>query len=303
MDKSKLIDEIISLKKEKKALILAHLYQSDDIQMMADYTGDSLELSRIAKESDEQVIVFCGVRFMAETAKILAPEKKIVFPVLDAKCDMARMVDVNQVNALKNEYPGAAVVCYVNSTSEVKAVSDYCCTSANAVTLVENIEENEIIFVPDKNLGAYVARNVPEKTFHFVRGFCPVHHALSIRDVESMREKYPGIRILAHPECKMEVLDAVDFVGSTSKILAEARNSSDQKLIIATEEGTLYRLKKESPQKEFILLTDELVCRDMKKIGLNHLRDALKNLEPLIEVDEETSQKARLALERMLQYS
>ena len=303
MDTTTMMKEIKRLKEEKDVIIMAHLYQPDEIQEIADYTGDSLGLSRLAKEASESCIMFCGVKFMAETAKILSPNKRVVLPRMDALCFMAAMVDEDEVMEMREKHPGAAVVSYVNSTTEVKAVSDYCCTSANAVNLCRNIPEQEVIFVPDKNLGAYIAQQVPEKNFYFVSGFCPTHHRLSVEDVEVARREYPGVRILAHPECQRQVLDLVDFIGSTSQILDDAKASDEKQLIIATEEGTLYRLKKESPDKEFILLSNELVCENMKRIQLEDLYQAMLTLEPEIQVEEELRKKAAVALERMLQYS
>lgn len=303
MDKATMIKEIKRLKEEKDVIIIAHLYQPDEIQAVADYTGDSLGLSRLAKEAKESVIMFCGVKFMAETAKILSPDKRVVLPRMDALCFMAAMVDEDEIAEMRKKHPGAAVVTYVNSTTEVKAVSDYCCTSANAVNLCRNIPEQEIIFVPDKNLGAYIAQQVPEKNFYFVAGFCPTHHRLTVEHVEQARLDYPGVRILAHPECQRQVLDLVDFIGSTSGILKEAKESDEKQLIIATEEGTLYRLKQESPDKEFILLSNELVCENMKRIQLEDLYQAMLTLEPEIQVDADLREKAAVALERMLQYS
>ncbi|QRN86366.1 quinolinate synthase NadA [Clostridia bacterium] len=303
MDTTTMMNEIRRLKQEKNVIIMAHLYQPDEIQAVADYTGDSLGLSRLAKEAKESVIMFCGVKFMAETAKILSPNKRVVLPRMDALCFMAAMVNEEEIHEMRKKHPGAAVVSYVNSTTEVKAVSDYCCTSANAVNLCRNIPEQEVIFVPDKNLGAYIAQQVPEKSFYFVSGFCPTHHRLSIEDVEQARKDYPGVRILAHPECQRQVLDLVDFIGSTSQILSEAKESDEKRLIIATEEGTLYRLRKESPEKEFILLSNELVCENMKRIKLEDLYQSMLTLEPEITVEEELRAKASVALERMLQFS
>jgi quinolinate synthase len=303
MDKATMIEEIKRLKEEKDVIIMAHLYQPHEIQAVADYTGDSLGLSRLAREAKESCIMFCGVKFMAETAKILSPDKKVVLPRLDGLCFMAAMVDEDEIAEMRKKHPGAAVVTYVNSTTEVKAVSDYCCTSANAVNLCRNIPEQEIIFVPDRNLGAYIAGQVPEKNVYLVSGFCPTHHRLTVEDVEEARKKYPGVRILAHPECQSQVLDLVDYIGSTSGILKEAKESNEKQLIIATEEGTLYRLKKESPDKEFILLSNELVCENMKRIQLEDLYQSMLTLEPEIQVDADLRVKAAVALERMLQYS
>lgn len=303
MEAKEQIRNILERKKQRDVIVLAHLYQPDEIQALADYTGDSLGLSRLAKEATQSIIVFCGVHFMAETAKILSPEKTVVLPVADAGCPMADMVDEEEIERMRAEHPQAAVVCYVNSTAQVKAASHYCCTSANALQLVRNIPEGEIIFVPDQNLGAYIAERVPEKTIHLASGFCPTHHRLQTDDVRRIRQEHPDVRILAHPECKPEVLERVDFIGSTSQILAEAKESDDEELIIATERGTLYRLKEENPQKRFHLLSPDLICPNMKKTTLADLLHALETLETRIEVEDDVADRARVALERMLQYS
>ncbi len=300
MEPRSIAHEIREWKERRGAVILAHLYQEDEIQEIADFTGDSLELSRMARDVTAEVIVFCGVLFMAETAKILSPEKTVLLPEPSAGCPLADMVDPEAVGALKRDHPGAPVVCYVNSSAEVKAASEYCCTSANAVPLVERIPEEAIIFVPDANLGAYVASRVPQKTIITSAGFCPTHHRVSLRDVERARAEWPGVRILAHPECRMEVLEKVDFIGSTSQISREVRDSADQRFVIATEKGILWRLRRENPDKEFALLSTELYCENMKKTTLALLLEALKSGDPGIQVPEETARKAKIALDRML---
>ncbi len=295
--------QIAQLKKEKNAIILAHYYQNDEIQEVADYIGDSLELSKKAANTDADVIVFCGVRFMAETAKTLSPNKTVLLPAEDAGCLMADMILPEDVLAMKAAHPAAAVVCYVNTTTDIKAVSDYCVTSSNAVSVVQNVPENEIIFIPDKNLGKYVAERVPQKTFYFFEGFCPTHHFIQPEEVLAMREKEPDGEIMAHPECQPEVLKLVDFVGSTGQMVKRAKESPNHKIIVCTEKGILYRLQKDSPNKEFILLSPNLVCQNMKKINLNILLDSLKNMQHQIEVDEDMRQRAIVALDRMLAFS
>jgi quinolinate synthase len=302
-DRKELIEQINQLKNEKKAIILAHYYQNDEIQEVADYIGDSLELSKKAANTDADIIVFCGVRFMAETAKSLSPEKVVLLPAEDAGCLMADMIVPEDVLAMKAEHPKAAVVCYVNTTTDIKAVSDYCVTSSNAVKVVQNVPEQEIIFIPDMNLGKYVAERVPEKTFHFFEGFCPTHHFIKPEEVMAMRAKEPDGVIMAHPECQPEVLKLVDFIGSTGQMIRFAKDSPNKKIVVCTEKGILYRLRKDSPDKEFILLSPNLICPNMKKIDLNNLRDSLKFMQHQIEVDEDMRRKALVALDRMLQFA
>ncbi|QNB46531.1 quinolinate synthase NadA [Thermanaerosceptrum fracticalcis] len=302
MEKKHLIEEINKLKDKRKAIILAHLYQVDEVQEIADYSGDSLELSKKAAETEAQIIVFCGVKFMAETAKILSPAKTVLLPALDAGCPMAEMVEREDVIKLKENNPHAAVVCYVNSSAEVKAVSDYCCTSANAIRLVKNIPEEEIIFIPDRNLGSYVAKHVPEKKMILWDGFCNTHHRIMEQDIEKIKELNLDVPILVHPECKPEVLAKADFVGSTSQILKYARESLSQNLVVGTEMGILYRLKKENPDKNIYLLSPKLVCSNMKKTRLEDIYNVLDTLENQIEVDAEVRRKALLALNRMLDF-
>lgn len=300
MEPGSIAGEIREWKRRRRAVILAHLYQEDEIQEIADHTGDSLELSRLARDVEADVIVFCGVLFMAETAKILSPEKTVLLPAPSAGCPLADMVSPGDVEKLRQDHPGAPVVCYVNSTAEVKACSDYCCTSANAVPLVERIPEETILFVPDANLAAYVALRVPHKEIVASPGFCPTHHRLGLGDVDRARAEWPGVRILAHPECRMEVLERVDFIGSTSQITREVRESADRRFVIATEKGILFRLRRENPGKEFHLLSPELYCENMKKTTLALVLASLQGNDPGIQVPEETARGARTALDRML---
>lgn len=303
MDKELLLKEIKKLKEKRKAIILAHLYQNDIIQELADFTGDSLELSRKAADTDAEMLVFCGVRFMAETAKILSPDKTVLLPSLHAECPLADMISAEKVLQLKQQHPEAAVVCYVNSSAEVKAVSEYCCTSSNAVSLVRNIPEKEIIFIPDNNLGNYVAAQVPEKRTLLWDGYCPIHDRISKDDLKRLRTAYPQAPILVHPECRSEICKYSDFVGSTSAILKYARESAESTLIVGTEKGILYRLQKESPHKKFVMLASGLECADMKRTTLSEVYHALLNLENKINVDEQVRVKALRALTAMLKYS
>lgn len=300
MQKRDIINRIMELKKEKDAVILAHNYQNEEIQDIADYVGDSLELSRKATQVDCSVIVFCGVHFMAESAKILNPEKKVLLPVLDAGCPMADMVTAEALREEKEKYPDAVVVCYVNSSAAVKAESHICCTSSNAVKVVKTLPQRRILFVPDRNLANYVAKHVPEKEIIPWAGFCPTHERVNIDDVKAVRGAHPDAELLIHPECPPQVVEMADFVGSTSAILKRARESSSKKFIIGTEMGLMHRMKQENPGKEFILLSDVLICSNMKKIKLEDVLRALERDEHSIEVDEDIRKKATLSLDRML---
>ncbi len=301
METDRIISEIRRLKKEKNAVILAHYYQADEIQEIADFTGDSFALSKQAKDTGAGTIVFCGVLFMAESAKILSPQKTVLLPVRDAGCPMADMVSPQDVRRMRARYPKAAVVCYVNSSCAVKAESDVCVTSSNAVKIVKALDEQQIIFVPDRNLGAYVARQVSEKEVILHSGYCPVHHRLSVRDVFKAKAAAPDALLLAHPECRQAVLDQADFIGSTAQILDYARRSANAEYIIATETGTLHELTKNNPGKTFYPLTQELVCADMKKTTLEDLYGALLYGRYEITLDADEMDRARHSLDRMLE--
>lgn len=300
MEQTAEIMEILRLKKEHNAVILAHLYQWPEVQDIADFVGDSLELSRKAKETQSDVIVFCGVTFMAETAKIVNPEKMVLLPAPEAGCPMADMVTAGDVEKLRKEHPRAAVVCYVNSSAEVKAVSDICCTSSNAVKVVGSLKEDEIIFVPDRNLGHYVSTFFPKKKFILSDGFCPTHNKISVRDVEQVRAARPDTPILVHPECRPEILNASDFIGSTAQIIDYAVKSDSSELIIGTEIGVLHRLQLLCPDKRFYSLHPAMVCPNMKKTTLENVLESLQKLQYRIELDENLMQKALISLERML---
>lgn len=296
------IFEINQLRLQKKAIILAHNYQNDEVQDLADFVGDSLALSRLAADSQAEVIVFCGVHFMAESAAILAPEKTILFPAENAGCPMADMADANEVLKWRKRYPNAAVVAYVNTSAAVKAVSDYCCTSANAVKLVKNIPESEIIFLPDQNLGSYVAKQIPEKTIHLWPGYCITHHQVEPEPVKAIKELHPDALVLVHPECRPEVTELADFVGSTSQIINYVKNSSNKKYIIGTEMGVIHGLQKENPDKTFYLLSKGLVCPNMKQTTVAKVLKSLQTMEPVIKVPTEIRIKAKQALNRMLEF-
>ncbi len=294
-----MIEEILALKKKRNAVILAHNYQIPEVQDVADLVGDSLELSRAAAHLDAEVIVFCGVDFMAETAAILSPQKKVVLPEKGAWCPMAHMITPDQLQELKAIYPEAAAVCYVNSTAEVKAESDICCTSANGVQVVNSLPQKQVIFVPDRNLAAYVARHTEKQIIPW-NGYCYVHDHFTPEEVRAARARHPQAEVLVHPECRPEVIDLADYVYSTAGMGRHARSSKAREFIIGTEVGMLYRLKKENPDKEFYPLSEMAVCQNMKKTKLEKVLRALQTLEPRVTVPEETASKARRSIERML---
>ncbi len=298
-DASLIHDEILRLKEDRHAIILAHNYQPADVQDIADLTGDSLELSRAAATMDGDVIVFCGVDFMAETAAIISPEKTVLLPAHDACCPMADMITADELKLVKSRHPDAAVVCYVNTTAEVKAESDICCTSSNAVKVVNSLKEDQVIFVPDRNLGLYTQR-FTKKVILPWEGFCIVHDRITPDQVREARSLHPDATILVHPECRPDVIDLADHVASTSGIISHVCNSSEKEFIIGTEIGILHRLTKECPTKKCYPLSQAAICRNMKKTDLNKVRDALQTLHPQITVPEEIAARARGAIGRML---
>ena len=290
------------LRQERQAIILAHNYQVEAVQDLADFVGDSLSLSQQAAKTDAAVIIFCGVHFMAESAAILSPTKKVILPDLGAGCPMADMADAPEILTWRQRYPKAAVVSYVNSSAAVKAVSDYSCTSANAVKLVKNIPETEIIFLPDQNLGSFVAQQVPEKTIHLWPGYCITHFRVTPADVSQAIVLHPDALVLVHPECRPEVTALAHFVGSTSQIMNYVKTSSATKFIIGTEMGIIHGLQKENPAKTFYLLSPGLICPNMKQTTVPKVLKALEDLKPQITVLPEIAVKARRALDRMLEY-
>jgi quinolinate synthase len=298
-DASFIHNEILQLKEDRHAIILAHNYQTADVQDIADLTGDSLELSRAAAAMDGDVIVFCGVDFMAETAAIISPEKTVLLPANDACCPMADMITADELKLVKSRHPDAAVVCYVNTTAEVKAESDICCTSSNAVKVVNSLKENKIIFVPDRNLGLYTQRFTKKEILPW-EGFCSVHDQITPDDVCKAHDLHPGAIILVHPECRPEVIDLADHVASTSGIIRHVCVSPKKEFIIGTEIGILHRLRKECPTKQCYPLSPAAICSNMKKTDLNKVRNALISLQPRITVPEEIAYRARCAIERML---
>ena len=299
MNQNEIIHEILRLAEERDALILAHNYQRDEIQELAHITGDSLALSMEAAQTDKSVIVFCGVHFMAESAAILAPDKTVLLPRLDAGCPMADMITADGLREMKSRYPGVPVVMYVNSSAAVKAESDICCTSANAVKVVASLEEPEVILAPDRNLGRYIADQV-DKICHFWDGYCPTHERFTVEDVRAVQADYPEALFMAHPECPPEVLAIADHICSTSGMYTFANENPAQQFIVGTEAGILYRLRKENPEKTFILPTTRLICPNMKLTALEDVLQALQTMSPRVTVPEAVRVPAKLALDRML---
>ncbi|QIB28247.1 quinolinate synthase NadA [Caloranaerobacter azorensis] len=300
MDKQKIIDEIIKLKREKDAIILAHNYQIPEVQEIADVVGDSLALSRAASNVDNKMIVFCGVHFMAESAKILSPDKKVLLPAKDAGCPMADMVTAEKLREYKEKNPDTYIVCYVNSSAAVKAECDICCTSSNALKVVSSVDAEKILFVPDRNLGNYVKNKVKDKQIDLWPGFCITHHRVKESEVIKAKEAHPDALVLVHPECNENVVKMADFVGSTSQIIEFATKSSSKKFIIGTEMGILHQLRKLNPDKKFYLLSPGLICANMKKTGLNDVLNALKYERFEITVPEDIRAKALTSLQRMM---
>ncbi len=292
-------DEILRLKDDRHAIILAHNYQTADVQDIADLTGDSLELSRAAATMEGDVIVFCGVDFMAETAAIISPEKMVLLPDRDAGCPMADMITADELKLVKSRYPEAAVVCYVNTTAEVKAESDICCTSSNSVKIVNSLEEDQIIFVPDRNLAMYTQRFTRKEILPW-EGFCTVHDQITPDHVRQAHNLHPDAIILVHPECRPEVIDLADHVASTSGIIRHACNSSEKEFIIGTEIGILHRLTRNCPTKKCYPLSQTAICTNMKKTDLIKVCHALLELQPRVTVPDEITHRARRAIERML---
>ena len=295
-----LVQQIGKLKEQLNAIILAHNYQRAEVQDIADYTGDSLELSRKAAATDAEVIVFCGVHFMAETAKILSPEKTVLLPDEEAGCPMADMITSDQLEQEKAKYDGVQVVCYVNSSAAVKAQSDICCTSANAVQVVQAMDrERPILFVPDQYLGHYAMRKT-KREMHLWPGYCPTHMRIGVEDVNRQRANYPEAKVVVHPECRPEVIDAADEALSTGGIIRYAGSYHGSTLIVGTETGILHRLEKENPAVEYVPVTERGLCPNMKRITLDKILWSIQEMEPEIEVPEDIRRRALAAVERML---
>jgi quinolinate synthase len=298
-----LSDKILELKKEKNAVILAHNYQRSDVQDIADYVGDSIELCRKAmEEKDAKIIVFCAVDFMAESAAILNPDKKVLLPTLGARCPMAQMLTVDEIKRSKVHYPTAPVVLYVNTLAVSKANCDICCTSANAVEVIESLDADTVLFGPDRNLAEYVQRKTGKTVIPIPEwGFCPTHLLFQPEDVQILKARHPDAKVMVHPECTFEMQRAADFVGSTSQMCRYAKESKDKTFIVGTEEGILHRLRKENPQKKFTLAYEEAVCPNMKLNTLDRLYTSLKEEKCSISVPKPVAKQARKALERMFQ--
>lgn len=300
---SALVSEIRKLKQEKNAVILAHCYQNMEIDEVADYVGDSLYLSQMAAKTDADIIVFAGVYFMAQTAKILNPEKKVLLPRLESGCLMADMINLQQLREFKAKHPGVPVVCYINSTAEVKTECDICCTSSNALKIVKSLNAPEVLFLPDTYLGKWVEEQLGTTKVITYPGFCPTHLRIKPEDITEARKKYPDADVLAHPECHKEVVKLADYVGSTTGIMKYAAESPKKQFIIATEKGVADRLKRDYPQKEFILIKDNIICPNMKWHTLDDIYNALKNEQHEINVEKEIAQKAIKCIDRMLEVS
>lgn len=300
MKANNIIEKINLIKKKREAIILVHNYQLPEVQDIADYTGDSLELAKVSHRVDCKIILFCGVHFMAETAKILNPDKMVLMPDLHAGCPMADMITAEQLREEKQVHPNAAVVTYINSTADVKALSDICCTSANGVKIVNSIKNDEIIFTPDKYLGSFVANKVKNKKFYLWSGYCPTHMVFSKEGLSKLKKQYPDAKILAHPECRLEIQEIADAICSTSQMITYARKSIAKKFIICTEVGMLYRLKKENPKKDFVAGNPNAVCPNMKLSNLEKILWALEDLKFEINVKNSTRLSALKAIEKMV---
>lgn len=293
-------EEINALKREKDAVILAHYYANPEVQEIADYVGDSFYLSRIAVGLTNQTIVFCGVSFMGESAKILNPEKTVLMPDPDADCPMAHMADVNTIRRMRQQYEDLAVVCYINSTAELKQYSDVCVTSANAVKIVKSLPNQNIFFIPDKNLAHYIAGQVPEKHFIFNEGYCPVHEEMQLKELESAKAEHPDAQVLSHPECSKAVLAQSDYIGSTSGIIHYVSESNHDEFIVCTEIGVRWKLEKDNPGKRFYFTKTEPICQDMKLNTLEKILHVLKTGENAVEVEPALAKDSKKPLDRML---
>lgn len=298
-----IVEKINALKKEKNAVILAHCYQPVEIDLVADYVGDSLKLSQVAAETDADIIVFAGVFFMAQTAKLLSPNKKVLLPQIHAGCRMADMISYKQLKEFKAMHPDIPTVCYVNSTAEVKSACDMCCTSSNAVNIVKSMNEEKILFVPDTYLGKWVEKQLGNVEVITYPGFCPTHLQIRPKDIEEARKAHPNALVLAHPECHMSVSDMADYVGSTTGIMKFAKESDNKSFIIATEQGVVDRLKRDLSDKEIIPVKDNVVCPNMKMTSLEDILEVLETEKNEINVDADIAEKAVKCIDRMLEVS
>ena len=294
-----IFDKILQLKKERNAIILAHYYQRPEIQELADFVGDSYYLSKVARDCHEDVVVFCGVKFMAESAKIMSPQKTILLPAIDAGCPMADMAEAEEVQKMKDDHPHAAVVAYINSSTEVKALCDVCVTSSSVEKIISNIENDEIIFLPDKNLGGYIAEKFPDKKFILWDGFCITHVRVRKDSIVELKDILEDVQVLAHPECEKEIRDIADYIGSTSGIIEHATASKNKNYVIVTEEGILHELKKKNPHKNFYAPGTTMTCINMKKTTLEDVYSSLLHMKYEIEIDEDIRLKALNSLVNM----
>ncbi len=295
--------KIKQLKSKKNAVILAHYYAPDQAQSVADYVGDSFYLAKVAKETSADIIVFCGVRFMGESAKILNPEKKILMPDFDSDCPMAHMVTADKIRKMREEYPDLAVVCYINSTAELKCMSDVCVTSSNAIKIVKALDNKNIFFVPDRNLARFVAEKVPEKNIIINDGFCPVHASLTKTQLESVKKLHPDAKVISHPECEPEILALSDYIGSTAEMIDYVKTSENNEFVVCTECGVKYKLVNDNTNKEFYFAEPMLCCKDMKFNTLENILSVLENETNEIKIAEDIRQKALVPLDRMLKYA
>ena len=294
-------EEIKQLKLEKDAVLLAHYYVPAQVQEIADYVGDSFYLSKVASKLTNKVLVFCGVSFMGESGKLLNPDKAVLMPDASADCPMAHMVTKEEIDDVRARYEDLAVVCYINSTAEIKSWSDVCVTSANAVQIVKKLPNQNILFIPDKNLGRYVAEQVPEKNVMLVKGYCPVHEEMKVKEIQELKQLHPLAEVLAHPECNASVLSIADYIGSTTGILKQAAASNAKEFIIATEIGVRYELEKQNPKKTFYFPKTEPVCMDMKKITLDGILHVLRTGENGAAVASNIAEPSKATLNRMLE--
>lgn len=294
------VARIKELKKTKNAVICAHYYVADEIQQIADYVGDSFYLAKVATKIDADVIVFCGVKFMGESAKILNPDKVVLMPDAEADCPMAHMASIDRIEELRKQYDDLCVVCYVNSTAELKSHSDVCVTSSNALKIVESLPNKNIFFIPDKNLGGYVKEMVKDKNIIVNDGYCPIHENISFEAAKKTKELYPNAKLIVHPECRKEVVDIADYVGSTAGMIEYVKNSADEEFIVGTELGIMYELTMNEGKKFYPIQKDQ-ICTDMKLISLDKIASALESLTPQVELDSKLMELANKPLKAMLE--
>lgn len=299
--KNQVKEQILKLKNEKNAVILAHYYTPDEVQEIADYVGDSFYLAKVAKKSTADIIVFCGVYFMGESAKILNPDKKVLMPDITADCPMAHMVAMGKIEEMRSKYEDLAVVCYINSTAELKAKSDVCVTSSNVISIVRALPNKNIFFIPDKNLGRFVAEQVPEKNIILNDGCCPIHATISAEELTEEKTKHPYALVLSHPECDSSVLALSDYIGSTAEIISYANSSTANEFIICTEDGVAYKLQNDNPSKRFHFPRTRPCCPDMKLNSLENLLHVLQTEKNEVQMDSDVSQAAIAPLDRMLE--